>query len=66
MTNAQFVAFFVWPFVVLAFAVVMYWLTGWQDRREGFRREGERRAAAVHASSGSSPSSAIPNPDRPT
>ena len=58
MTNAQFVAFFVWPFVVPAFAGFMYWLTGRQD-------QGERRAAA-HASSGSSPSSAIPKPDRPT
>ena len=65
MTDAQFVAFFVWPFVVLAFALFMYWLTGWQDRREDFRRDDARRAAA-HASSGSSPSSSIPNPDRPT
>ena len=66
MTSVEIYAFFVSPFVMGAFVLLTVWLTGWQDRREGYRREGERRAAAVHASSGSSPSSAIPKPDRPT
>ncbi|GJE59843.1 hypothetical protein MPOCJGCO_1945 [Methylobacterium trifolii] len=60
MNGEQIVAFFVWPFVVLAFALIIYWFTGWQDRQEGLRR------AAAHPSRGSSPNSSMPKPDRPT
>ena len=60
MTSVEIYAFFVSPFVMGAFVLLTVWLTGWQDRREGVRR------AAAHASSGTSPSSSIPNPDRPT
>lgn len=59
MNGAQIYAFFVSPFVVLGFAAFVYWFTGWQDRREDAR-------AAAHPTSGSSPSSSMPKPDRPT
>ena len=59
MTGAQIYAFFVSPFVLLAFCLFTVWLTGWQDKREAERR-------TTHPSSGSSPNSSMPKPDSPT
>ena len=55
MSAIQFFALFVWPFIVLGIVLGFVWFLGWQDAR-----------AAPHPSSGSSPRSSIPNPDRPT
>ena len=60
MTGVEVYAFFISPFVIGAACLFMIWLTGWQDRREDSRRE------VAHASSGSSPRSSMPNPDKPT
>lgn len=59
MNGFQFVAFYVWPFVMLAFVLGTVKLIHWQDRREDAR-------AAAQPASGSSPSSSMPKPDRPT
>ncbi len=60
MTSVEICAFFGSAFLMGGVCAFIYWFTGWQDRHEATRR------ATAHTSSGSSPSSSIPKPDRPT